>query len=126
MGFTVVSRVNRGRSLKNNAARLVVPTIRSRNISVMAAIFRHGIAHYEILDGHGNGERFRRFLHGLQAELLDQHPEPILIMDNVNFHRMDIVVEEMTILGLDYHYLPPPILPSLTPLKISLVSGSNS
>ena len=93
--------------MKNQAARLLLPSIRSRNISVMAAISRHGVVHYEILDGNGNGERFKQFLHGLQSELLKLHPDPILIMDNVNFHRMGTVVEEMAILGLGYHYLPP-------------------
>ena len=107
VGFTVTSRVNCGRALKNQPARLVVPSIRSRNITVMAAISRYGVVHYEILDGNGNGERFRQFLHGLQAELLERHPEPLLIMDNVNFHRMQAVVEEMAVLGLEYHYLPP-------------------
>ena len=78
--------------------------------------------HYEILDGNGNGERFRQFLHGLQAALLEQHPDPVLIMDNVNFHRMDIVVEEMAVLGLDYHNLPF-YSPFFNPIEIFLVSG---
>ena len=107
VGFTVSSRVNRGRSPKNQPARLIVPSIRSRNITVMAAISKLGVVHYEILDGNGNGERFRVFLHGLQASLLEQHADPILVMDNVNFHRMQIVVEEMAILGMEHKYLPP-------------------
>ena len=107
VGFKVTSRVNRGRAPKNQAARLIVPSIRSRNITVMAAISRFGVVHYEVLDANGNGERFRQFLHGLQAALLEKHHNPVLIMDNVNFHKMDIVLEEMAILGLDYHFLPP-------------------
>ena len=108
VGFTVSSRVNRGRAEVGESARLEVPTIRSRNVSCISAIHRTGVVHYEILEAHANGERFRQYLHGLQAELLmRQIADPIIVMDTVAFHHMDIVLEEMIILGLDHHFLPP-------------------
>ena len=83
VGFTVVSRVNRGRAKVGEAARIVKPLIRSRNISVMAAIARSGVVHYEILDGHGNSERFRQFLHGLQEHCQELGiGDAVVIMDN--------------------------------------------
>ena len=108
VGFTVVSRVNRGRAKVGESARLVKPLIRSKNFSVMAAIARTGIVHYEVLDGHGNSERFRQFLHGLQEQCLQMNlRDPIIIMDNVSFHRSAIVLEDMAVLGLNYKFLPP-------------------
>lgn len=108
VGFQVSSRVNRGRAEKGESARLETTTIRSRNISCMSAIHRTGVVHYEILEATANGERFRQYLHGLQeALLMRQIADPIIIMDNVGFHHMDIVLEEMIILGLDHHFLPP-------------------
>ena len=71
-------------------------------------IHRTGVVHYEILEAHANGERFRQYLHGLQEELLmRQIADPIIVMDNVAFHHMNIVLEEMIILGLDHRFLPP-------------------
>jgi hypothetical protein len=42
IGFTLSQRVHYGRSLVGTPARIIVPFIRSRNISVMAAMTRHG------------------------------------------------------------------------------------
>jgi hypothetical protein len=42
IGFTLSQRVNYGRSLIGTPARITVPFIRSRNVSVMAAMTRHG------------------------------------------------------------------------------------
>ena len=43
----------------------------------------------------------------MQEQLMRQIDEPIIVMDNVGIHHMDIVLEEMIILGLDHHFLPP-------------------
>jgi hypothetical protein len=42
IGFTLSQRVQFGRSLIGTPARINVPFIRSRNVSVMAAMTRHG------------------------------------------------------------------------------------
>ena len=75
---------------------------------IVHASFLYRLLSYSILDGNGNQERFRQFLHVIQAAsdaagLLD----PILVMDNVAFHRTELVQEEMIILNLTSHFLPP-------------------
>ena len=108
VGFMVSSRLNRGRAERGESARVETTTIRSRNVSCISAIHRTGVVHYEILEANANGERFRQYLHGLQeALLMRQIEDPIIVMDNVGFHHMDMVLEEMIILGLDHHFLPP-------------------
>ena len=78
VGFTVSSRVNRGRAEKGESAHVPTTSIRSRNISCICAIHRTGVIHYEILEATANGERFRQYLHGLQESLLmRQIDEPI-------------------------------------------------
>ena len=57
---------------------------------IVHASFLYRLLSYSILDGNGNQERFRQFLHVIQAAsdaagLLD----PILVMDNVAFHRTE-------------------------------------
>ena len=63
---------------------------------------------YSILDGNGNQERFRQFLHVIQADSnAAGFVDPIVVMDNVAFHRTVLVREEMIILGLETKFLPP-------------------
>ena len=108
VGFMVSSRVDRGRAEKGESARLEKTPIRSRNISCISAIHRTGVVHYEVLEANANGERFRQYLHGLQEALFMRHiHDPTIVMDNVGFHHMDMVLEEMIILELDHHFLPP-------------------
>ena len=52
-----------------------------------------GVVHYEILEATANGERFRQYLHGLQdALIVRQIDDPIIVMDNVGFHHMEMVL----------------------------------
>jgi transposase len=66
------------------------------------------LLNYSILDGNGNQERFRQFLHGVQAASNAAHLlNPIVVMDNVAFHKTEMVREEMVILNLIPKCLPP-------------------
>ena len=77
---------------------------------IVHASFLYRLLSYSILDGNGNQERFRQFLHVIQAASdAAGHLGPTLVMDNVAFHRTELVQEEMIIiiLNLTSHFLPP-------------------
>jgi hypothetical protein len=72
---------------------------------------------YDVLDANGNAEAFRQFLHRVDnscnaGALL----QPIIILDNVRFHRSQIILEELAILQMEQSYLPP-YSPFLTLLR---------
>ncbi len=109
VGFCLSMRVGYGRSLVGNKATMVAPAVRSRNISVMAAMTSNGILHYQVLEGPGNAERFSRFIEDLAAkrEAASLPPDCIVIMDNVPFHRNAQVIGTIRAMGFDYRFLPP-------------------
>ena len=95
-GFKVEMRSQYGRAKKGMNAEAIIPHIRSRNISVAAAMSSAGIIHYEVLNGNGNAERFTHFIDDL-GHHRDQggynNDDVILVMDNVRFHSSAIVRE---------------------------------
>ena len=79
-----------------------------RNISLMAVMNKEQFICFEVLEANGNAERYRKYLHGLQAAHLNAHvQDPVIIMVNVGIHHAAIVLEELAILGLKYHLLRP-------------------
>jgi len=62
---------------------------------------------YRILDGNGNQETFRQFLHQIQEDAdVAGLENATIVMDNVGFHKTELVREELIILGLNVKYLP--------------------
>jgi transposase len=127
VGFKLSQRVSYGRSEKGEPARLISPGIRTRNITVMAAMTKNGLEYvffilnmiykfntcefrilsYQILDGNGNQESFRQFLHQIQADAnAAVLGDATIVMDNVSFHKTNLIREELVILGLSAKYLP--------------------
>ena len=85
------------------------------------------MVHYEVLEANANGVRFLQYLHGLQEALpMRQIEDPSIVMDNVGFHLMDMVLEEMIILGQDHHFLPPYSLSSILLRTCSLSGNMNN
>lgn len=83
-GFNVSMRTSRGRSKKGTPAVLVVPQIRSRNISVCCAMSKYGIMYYAYQNHAFNSQNFTNFLSELIEKLKSQSTENFLfIMDNV-------------------------------------------
>ena len=62
----MVSRPNKGRSLKGKSAYLSVPAARSRNISVVAAMSKYGMFYYSIRERAVTGEDFKETLISLK------------------------------------------------------------
>ena len=66
----------------------VVPALRSRNISIVCAMTRKGIVHYQHRNSAINKVFFIEFLSDLKTKIADLGiGRCILIMDNVPFHR---------------------------------------
>ena len=110
VGFQVSMRVAHGRSPKNTTPILRGGhCIKTRNITVMAAISESGVVHYQVLDGNGNKDAFMHFLDRL-AEKRDEKGLPqdsTVVMDNVPFHKGSEVREIMEVRGLQWKFLPP-------------------
>ncbi|TBU05697.1 hypothetical protein CWI36_0596p0040, partial [Hamiltosporidium magnivora] len=59
VGFAVVTRPSRGRNMRGKSAYLSVTAARSRNISVFAAMNKHGMIYHKIHERAVNGEDFK-------------------------------------------------------------------
>lgn len=103
-GFKVSMRRNRGRSERGHAARVMVPSKKTKNITAIAGISVNRIEHFKILNGNGNAENFVAYLNELFAKL----PEPgyTLVMDNAKFHHSEIVRAAVQNAGHFIKYLP--------------------
>lgn len=63
VGFSVVTRPSRGRSLRGNSAYITVSAARSRNISVVAAMNKYEMIFHK---NSREGSKWRRFLNSLE------------------------------------------------------------
>ncbi|CAG8702315.1 4957_t:CDS:1 [Cetraspora pellucida] len=79
------SRVHRGQP----AIRKVISN-REKNISVIAAINENGVLHYKSILGSVNSEIFAIFIDELLRIILNRK---FLVMNNIHFHKSDIVKE---------------------------------
>ena len=117
VGFNVSLRTSRGRSLIGSPALAIVPSIRSRNISICCGMNRNGIIYYKTSTRAFNGEVFIEFIRELKIKLQEAGViNAILIMDNVRFHRMTDVQNSIIEQDLNFLYLPP-YSPFLNPIE---------
>ena len=117
VGFNVSMRLSRGRSVKGSRAVKVVPSIRSRNISVCCAISREGITHYHAQTKSCNTDYFIDFMKILIEILKAQSVnKACFIMNKVPFHKAEKV--RSIIDGTEYliSFLPP-YSPFLNPIE---------
>ena len=85
--------------------RLTVPrgrTLRCSKFSVVMAVSRQGILHYEVLDHNCKKTDFLRFLRGLNAP-----PGSTLLMDNIAFHRSKETLDAINDMRCTPLYIPP-------------------
>ena len=116
-GFQVSMRRKYGRSKKGEKAVMIVPAIRTKNISVSAAISKECLFFYETLDRPYNtsffGEYIDQFLDYLDQEGKENQ---IIIMDNVSFHRVEEIRQKIETRGHTIEFLPP-YSPFLNPIE---------
>lgn len=117
VGFNVSMRCRRGRSLKGTRAVHIVPTIRSRNISICSAITKNGHFYDEKSTKPFNSESFASFLERLFEKIETFHIiNPILILDNVRFHKVLAIRNKCEENGVRILFLPP-YSPFLNPIE---------
>lgn len=117
VGFNVSMRSKRGWSASGKPATQVVPSIRSRNITICCTISRNGIVTYEYADGAFNQHLFLNYLDKLKQDFATHNiSEPIIIMDNVAFHKTGIIKTFAEENNIRLEYLPP-YSPFLNPIE---------
>lgn len=117
VGFNVVSRPKKGRSLSGSSAYLTVPAARSRNISVIAAMNKSGMIYYKINEKAFCGNDFINSMRELK-EACDFKGinSPVFIMDNARIHHYNGIASDPVVGNLEIFYLPP-YSPFLNPIE---------
>jgi len=106
-GFQVVMRNTYGRSLKGKKAICAVPSIKSRNITVMGTMSMEGLVSYEISEKPCNRIIFTEYLKRLIDVLSSLNLSNVaIIMDNASFHKCANIKELITRAGHQLHFLP--------------------
>lgn len=117
VGFAVVTRPSRGRSMRGESAYLSVTAARSRNISVVAAMNKYGMIYHKIHERAVNGEDFKVSLKEINESCQRQGiPRPIFVMDNVRIHHYRGLNDDEEIASYRIKYLPP-YSPFLNPIE---------
>lgn len=117
VGFCFTMRSGYGRSIRGTPAVLTVPQIRSRNISVCCSISKYEILYYRAQVVPFNTNFFTNFLIDLFQVLIEKNiHNALLIMDNVGFHKAEIIQNLVRERGHEILYLPP-YSPFLNPIE---------
>ena len=117
VGFSVSSRTRFGRSLTGSSACISVPSVRSRNISVIASMSKDKMVMYKINHKPVNGEDFKGFLIELSSFCRSNGVEdPCFILDNARIHHYRGLEDIIHSLQLSLLYLPP-YSPFLNPIE---------
>ena len=117
VGFAVSTRPKKGRSIVGSSAYVHVPAVRTRNISVFAAMNRYGMLKNEVFNKPITGEDFKTCLMSLY-----QHCDslgirtPVFIMDNARIHHYRSLQDTIGQMGICIEYLPP-YSPFLNPIE---------
>ena len=92
-GFNRHTRRSYGYSPVNSKAYVTVQSNRGANTSVLVAIDKNGVIAYEYKSGAFNTATFLHFLENKLAPYFYQHPNKVLVMDNVAFHKSASIKE---------------------------------
>jgi transposase len=93
-GYNLHLRKTIARSKKGSRAIVKVPTVRGRNVTVIAAMNSRRIIHYNIIDNNTcNSEKFGNFLRELVVILQEDrvYDDSWLIMDNAQIHKTELI-----------------------------------
>ncbi len=118
-GFNVSMRRGRGWSRVNTPANVTVPSIRTRNFSVCAAISSAGFVLHEVQSQAYNSRSFLNFVSDLMRTLRETRSEPcVIIMDNASIHKNPAIKD---LIEFNNHVLLflPPYSPFLNPIENS-------
>ncbi len=116
-GVQIFSRSSYGRSPKGTRATKNVRQLRSRNYSIAIAMNHESLFFFEIQDKAYNAEDYGLFLNKLIEHLrLNNIEGAYLIMDNVRFHKTELIVNLIQSHGHHAVFLPP-YSPFLNPIE---------
>jgi len=117
VGFNVSMRVNKGRAKIGQTPVAKVKNIRSKNISVCCAYRRSNVFFHEINHSPYNTESFTGYISSLFEEIEALNiGRCMVIMDNVPFHKSNVVKNRFIEKGHSITYLPP-YSPMLNPIE---------
>jgi transposase len=119
VGVNVSMRAEYGRSKSGRRAEGTVPVIKSRNITILAAMTKDRLLHYEVLEAYQNGNavNFGYFIDDLGIVRNNNNLyDSIIVMDNVPFHRNHAIRELLYLRGFVVKYLPA-YSPFLNPIE---------
>jgi transposase len=117
VGFSVSMRCRRGRALQGARAVQTVSNLRARNISVFASMSKRGMIFFSAQTRAFNTGTFAERLQNMFAILSGQNIQnAILVMDNVPFHRSQMVRDVILHNGHEVLFLPP-YSPFLNPIE---------
>ncbi|CAG8644429.1 12916_t:CDS:2, partial [Racocetra fulgida] len=103
-GFNLHLFKSRGRAHRGQPAIRKVESNRRKNIFVIAAINKNGVLYYKSILGSVNSEIYATFIY----ELINIIPNgKFLAMDNIAFHRSNIVKSAIANTTHKFLYLPP-------------------
>lgn len=116
-GVNCSMRQRYGRSAIGIPAKKVVTTIRSKNISVCAAVSRNGLLNFKISETSFNTGIFIEFVRELIETLRVQNmPNKTLILDNAAIHKNNAIKDLIEDNGHQLVFLPP-YTPQLNPIE---------
>lgn len=116
-GFCATMRACRGYSKRGEPAIVSSPGLRSRNVSLCAAISKIGVEKFETLLTPYNTMCYGQYMERLINELTAKNiSRAVLIMDNVPFHRSTSIQNLISDSGHTLLYLPP-YSPFLNPIE---------
>jgi len=124
-GFNVSMRVTKGRSLVGTTPIVMVPNLRSKNISVCCAMSRNEMLFSKVSHKSYNALKFEEFITSLCDILSMKNLDKcIFIMDNVAFHKCSSIRNVIENMGHVVNYLPP-YSPSLNPIEKAFQKWKN-
>ena len=107
-GFSLSMRRSFGRAPLGIRENKVVSSIRSKNITLIASISCNKVWTFKVHEGSVNRDVFNQCLDQLFADF-DLHgvPNSLIIMDNVKFHKTEVVTDKINNSRHKLLFLPP-------------------
>jgi transposase len=103
-----------GRAPRGQRAQAMQPVNRGRHVTMLGALSLQGLVAAMTVEGVTDGEVFLAFLREVLVPQL--RPGQILILDNLNAHKVAGVAEACAAAGVRLLYLPP-YSPDLSPIE---------
>ena len=123
VGVNICMRSHYGRERSGETPILTAPGIRSRNMSICAAINKGGAKYFRQQNTAFNGTTFANFIQDFVTWLnAGNFTKCTIVMDNVAFHKSENVKTLVKTAGHEILFLPH-TLPSSTLLKICSPNG---